>query len=122
MQVIALCGIGQLHIDLYIFVLGLLIGRVGKYETVAHLGCPLVLSGFKIAPLLTDAYRRFLMEESAKMPGAPGRHQRDMIVRFYCHAIMGMPGDWVRLGMKQDVREALEIIRTAVNKNIFRAE
>lgn len=78
--------------------------------------------GISMADLLADTYRRFLMEESAQMPGAPDRHQRDMIVRFYCHAIMGMLGDWVRLGMKQDVREALEVIRTAVNKNIFKAE
>ncbi len=78
--------------------------------------------GPSLADMLTGTYRRFLLEEATAYAGALDDHKREMIVRFYSHAIIGMLCDWVRFGMKQDVREAIDIIAFAVNKNIFSTE
>lgn len=75
--------------------------------------------GLSLADMLTRTYRRFLLEEATAYAGALEYHKREIIVRFYSHAIIGMLCDWVRFGMKQDVREAMDLIAFAVNKNIF---
>ncbi|WP_343208599.1 TetR/AcrR family transcriptional regulator C-terminal domain-containing protein [Anaerolentibacter hominis] len=73
--------------------------------------------------LLTRLYKEFLMETAQQnAAGIMDTRQQELAARFYSHGIIGMLTDWVAFGMKQDVREANQVIAAAIGNNIFRKQ
>lgn len=68
--------------------------------------------------LLTNYYKNFLIIGAAphyERLGIEG-DSRELVARFYSHAIIGMLCDWVAFGMKKDTDVANRIIRLAVSE------
>lgn len=74
-----------------------------------------------LGTVLRDIYQDFLRQQLQLSHPVLNEKEQGLIVRFYTHAIVGLVQDWVSLGMKQDVGEAIDVIAQAVHENIFRA-
>lgn len=69
---------------------------------------------------LTRIYKGFFMEMLAQNTSFLAEaSEREMIARFYSHAVIGMVTDWVRFGMERDVREANAILSDAIEQHVF---
>ncbi len=73
--------------------------------------------------ILIDYYKKFLMNcsrvrehcEKLRVPD----ESREIIARFYSHAVIGLICDWVRAGMKRDADLATRAIRLAAKERLF---
>lgn len=72
---------------------------------------------------LTCLYKdHFLSMMSVAPPPGLSMESREIVARFYSHAVIGMLCDWVEFGMKQDVRKAIRLISTAIENQVFHTE
>lgn len=71
--------------------------------------------------LLENYYKEFFIQSAAEhydRLGLSAQH-RDMVARFYSHAVIGILCDWVDFGMKKDPREMAGIIRMVQQQKLF---
>lgn len=71
--------------------------------------------------LLVNHYRCWLMEiaqDSFEQMDIQGE-EREIVARFYAHAIIGMVCDWVNAGMKQDPVMATRVIHLSAKEHFF---
>ncbi len=71
--------------------------------------------------LLIDYYKVFLMEAAREHCERLNISEvsREIIARFYSHAIIGLICDWVRAGMKKDANFATKAIHLAAKERFF---
>lgn len=74
-----------------------------------------------LSETIADCYKRYLTSISGKNATLAQLEpqERDSVVRFYSHAIIGLLTDWVNGGMKQDPSEIVAAISDTMGKRIF---
>lgn len=72
---------------------------------------------------LTRLYKDHFLSIMSDGP-SPGLslESKEIVARFYSHAVIGMLCDWVDFGMKQDVRKAIRLISAAIESQVFHTE
>ena len=74
-----------------------------------------------LGTVLREIYEGFLRQQLQLSHPDLSAKEQGLIVRFYTHAIVGLLQDWINLGMKQDVGEAIAVITRAIHENIFQS-
>ena len=74
-----------------------------------------------LGTVLREIYEGFLCQQLQLSHPDLSAKEQGLIVRFYTHAIVGLLQDWINLGMKQDVGEAIAVITRAIHENIFQS-
>ena len=74
-----------------------------------------------LGTVLREIYEGFLRQQLQLSHPDLSAKEQGLIVRFYTHAIVGLLQDWINLGMKQDVGEAIAVITRAIHENILQS-